>query len=804
MKKVHLICNAHLDPIWQWTWDEGISAVIATFKSAADLADEFDYVFCHGESLLYETVEKNAPDLFDKIKNLVQEGKWHVSGGWYLQPDCLMPSGETFARQIAVGQAYFQEKFGCAPTVATNYDSFGHSIGLVQIMAKNGYTGYLICRPRNNPFLEYPSKFFRWTSPDGSSVVVSQSASYCSALGTAADKIRAEVSRMGVGMLGAEENVQQTGEREDVDYVLWGVGNHGGGPSRKDLRDIAALKIEATELLHSTPEALFQDNLHVGGEVKQSLVTVNPGCYSSMARVKQGYRRTENLFYGTEKMLAAARLCGVDADVAPLKEAEKKLLLASFHDILPGTCVEEGEREGLSILSSCEQAMRDYRTQIFLRMTVGEERAKEGEYPVFVFNYLPYEAELPIEAEYSVANRHFDDTFSVSHVFDEDGVEIPCQTVKEASTLHLDWRKRVAFIGKLKPLGITRFTIKVTEEKVAEKAAPAADLETILADCPLLKAPIALESYADSADPWAMGAAEVEAVGRNPQTFVPMTEAQAQAFCAVENPLPPCRIIEDGAVYTRVENLYTLGNTNAVLQYTLYKDRPYIDVRTVVEFADKNTALRLKIALPEGFADGKTVGDGPYVWEEKPSGGEVTFQKWLGRRDPSGQVYAVINNGVYAGKAENGCLYLTLLRGAGHCFHPIGDKSLYPQDRYLPRIDNGRYTYDIRLFVGGMYEVNALAEAFNAQPYAVNVFPTGGGNLAKKSMCLTGNVLLGAAIPKADGSYIFRVYNPCESTEGFTLGVGEDSVAAEAAAREVVTVTYRNGVFTVLHDTMPS
>ena len=112
MKKLHLICNAHIDPIWQWTWDEGISAAIATFKSAADLAEEFDYVFCHGEALLYETIEKNAPDLFASIQKLVREGKWHISGGMYLQPDGLMPCGETFVRHIAVGKKYFQEKFG--------------------------------------------------------------------------------------------------------------------------------------------------------------------------------------------------------------------------------------------------------------------------------------------------------------------------------------------------------------------------------------------------------------------------------------------------------------------------------------------------------------------------------------------------------------------------------------------------------------------------------------------------------------------------------------------------------------------
>ena len=66
-KKVHLICNAHLDPIWQWDWQEGASAAISTFQAAANLAEEFDYVFCHNEVVLYQYIEQYAPQLFRKI-----------------------------------------------------------------------------------------------------------------------------------------------------------------------------------------------------------------------------------------------------------------------------------------------------------------------------------------------------------------------------------------------------------------------------------------------------------------------------------------------------------------------------------------------------------------------------------------------------------------------------------------------------------------------------------------------------------------------------------------------------------------
>ena len=139
MKELHLICNAHLDPVWQWDWNEGISAALATFYAAAQLAEEYDYIFCHNEAFLYECTEKYDPALFARIQTLVRQGKWHIMGGWYVQPDCNIPSGEGFIRQIESGLCYFSEKFGVRPTVAVNFDTFGHTQGLVQILRKCGY-----------------------------------------------------------------------------------------------------------------------------------------------------------------------------------------------------------------------------------------------------------------------------------------------------------------------------------------------------------------------------------------------------------------------------------------------------------------------------------------------------------------------------------------------------------------------------------------------------------------------------------------------------------------------------------------
>ncbi|MEI3152253.1 MAG: alpha-mannosidase, partial [Eubacteriales bacterium] len=140
MKNLHLICNAHIDPVWLWEIEEGVAETLSTYRVAADFCDDYDgFIFCHNEAMLYEWVEKNDPILFSRIVRLVKEGKWHIMSGWYLQPDCNIPCGESFVRQILAGRYYFLEKFGVEPRTAINFDAFGHSRGLVQIMKKSGY-----------------------------------------------------------------------------------------------------------------------------------------------------------------------------------------------------------------------------------------------------------------------------------------------------------------------------------------------------------------------------------------------------------------------------------------------------------------------------------------------------------------------------------------------------------------------------------------------------------------------------------------------------------------------------------------
>ena len=91
-KTVHLVCNAHLDPVWQWEWEEGAAEAISTFRTACEFCESYDtFVFNHNEAVLYQWIEEYDPELFKRIQRLVKKGKWHIAGGWFLQPDCNMP-----------------------------------------------------------------------------------------------------------------------------------------------------------------------------------------------------------------------------------------------------------------------------------------------------------------------------------------------------------------------------------------------------------------------------------------------------------------------------------------------------------------------------------------------------------------------------------------------------------------------------------------------------------------------------------------------------------------------------------------
>ena len=168
MKNYHLIANAHLDPVWQWRWQEGSMEAKATIRSALDRMNEFpEFRFVCSSASVYKWVEEFAPEMFEEVKQRINEGRFIIVGGWFVQPDCNMPSGEAFARQSLYSQRYFKENFGKTATVGYNVDSFGHCATLPKILKKSGMDSYIFMRP-SPAEKDLDSDVFTWISDDGS------------------------------------------------------------------------------------------------------------------------------------------------------------------------------------------------------------------------------------------------------------------------------------------------------------------------------------------------------------------------------------------------------------------------------------------------------------------------------------------------------------------------------------------------------------------------------------------------------------------------------------------------------------
>lgn len=765
MREVHLICNAHLDLMWLWEWEEGAAEALSTFRTAARLAEQFDdFVFNHNESLLYEWIEEFEPELFERIKKLIARGKWNVIGGWYMQPDCNLPCGEAFVRQIEEGNEYFKNKFGLSFETAVNFDSFGHSRGLVQIMNKAGYKNYLVCRPtRAN--LNVPDEFL-WEGFDGSEIYTRRHFElYNSPLGKAAEKIRNLI----------EEH------DDDPLCILWGVGNHGGGPSEKDLKDIAALQkemlLKGVKIIHSTPDAYFKATKAKNknpAKVDYSLRPSNTGCYTSQILVKHGYRRLENEYFSTEKMCAAATLAGrMSYPEKELSEARKDMLFVQFHDVLPGTAIKAAEETGLNMISHGLKILSELKLKAFFALSHGINYTACGNYPVLAFNPHPYETEVTVTCEFNLADQNWEDNFTVMDVFTEDGKELPSQIEKESSNLNLDWRKKVVFNAKLKPMQTALFECKPRKVDSVNRPALVGDYrfedsflatvneKTGLVDisekgADYIKNAFSLSVFSDTEDPWAMRDFQDKRLGDKLGDFTLLSEEESTEFSGVKFSLPPVRLIESGAVRDVVEAVYGYRDSKAMVRYTFYKNKNASDIFIRTYFYEKDKCL--KLALPLAFG-GELVGSQSYGEEKlRTDGGESVFGSWCGMRGEDRNLY-VLNKGNYAASYENGTLYLTLLRTPAYTGHPINDREILFQDRYTERIDTGVRVFEFSLRFG-KEDINAEREAalYSEKPFTLSFFPLYKGDKRESALVAEGGEV--TAFYKRGDEYVVRVYNP--------------------------------------------
>jgi alpha-mannosidase len=329
MKKYtgHLVGHAHIDLQWLWEWQEGIVASRDTFNQAVKFMDEFPgFTFSQSSSVIYQAVEEAYPDIFKKVQEKVKSGQWEIVGGRVCEGDTNMISPESHARQFLYGQSYFKEKFGKTASVGWEPDTFGHTVQMPQILKLGGCKYYYFCRGGKGKPL------FWWQGLDESRVLAFDEPA-------SGSWYNSDISyKQFQEMLDFEKN---TGSKDAL--MVYGVGNHGGGPTREMIQEAVKMmaKDDLPGLKFSTATQFFTKlstyDLSKIPVIEDELNPVFDGCYTTHSEVKQLNRQAENATATAESVSVLANQFGFNYPAAQFRKSWEDICFNHHHDTLPGS-----------------------------------------------------------------------------------------------------------------------------------------------------------------------------------------------------------------------------------------------------------------------------------------------------------------------------------------------------------------------------------------------------------------------------------------------------------------------------------
>lgn len=325
--RVLLAAHAHIDMNWMWGYQETASVTLDTFRTMLDLMREYpEFTFSQSQASVYRIVERYDPAMLDEIRARVKEGRWELTASTWVETDKNMPDGESLSRHILLTKRYLKGLFGIDPRelkIDFEPDTFGHNANVPEICSAGGVSYYYHCRGYDG----YP--IYRWRAASGAELLCYREPKWYNADVT-------PESFLHLPSFCAENGI-------DTALFVYGVGDHGGGPTRRDIERL--LDMRTWPLMPALEFGTFRrffDSLNERRErfpvVEGELNFVFTGCYSTQSRIKAANRIAEARMNETEALLAMdSALAGNAHPTSMLRDAWESLLFNHFHDIIPGS-----------------------------------------------------------------------------------------------------------------------------------------------------------------------------------------------------------------------------------------------------------------------------------------------------------------------------------------------------------------------------------------------------------------------------------------------------------------------------------
>jgi alpha-mannosidase len=772
--RINLVGNAHIDIAWLWRMAETMALTKNTYETViANMAEYPELTYAQSQAVTYDWIEKKHPDLFKAIQEKVRSGRWEIVGGMWVEPDCNLIAGESWARQLLYGKSYFREKFGVDVRIGWNPDSFGYNWNMPQLYKQGGIDTFITQKLWWNDTTVFPHFLFNWQGVDGSTILT-----YMPPLSYASQLKLAEVAN------GVSKYEATTGLKESL--ILYGLGDHGGGPNREILdrvRGYGRLAL-APKFVHTTPSPFLQqkrkEKLDLPLWQDELYLEYHQGTFTTQGAIKKNNRRTEAMLATTEKLAAIAYMLGNEYPKEQLEKCWKSALTLQFHDILPGSSITPVYRDALETYKGVQKELRLLENRALEHIGGMVMQEDPLSLPLVVFNTLSW------LRDDIVTFRHAVPAGFTLRLLDESRQEVPC----EVGQTEDDGLAEISFIARnVPPLGYRSYAITT--------APPAPAGQKTMSDGVLENAALKLEIDLQSGN---LKSIFDKRLGRELVT----AGEQANKLWVYEdrpedwdawnigytgrgwelNKADKVELVSSGPVKTvyRVdksflgfskEREYPSENfpSSFFKQYiTLYNGLDRVDIRTEADWWEDH--LSLKACFPVAVETDKAFYEIPFaaigrttrsatLWEKARY--EVPALRWADLTDEKGGL-ALLNDGKYGHDIHDGVMKLSLLRSP-----------TWPD----PMADRGRheFTYSLYPHAGAWHESQVVhrGQELN-QPLLARVLdrrlpgnrPLPG---AQSFFAMKGDGVIIDAIKLAeDGSgLVFRLYEALGRAERATL-----------------------------------
>ncbi|MFW5980717.1 MAG: alpha-mannosidase, partial [Halanaerobiaceae bacterium] len=636
---------------------------------------------------------------------------WEIVGGWWVEPDCNIPGGESYVRHALYSQRYFKDKFGKKAVVGFNADSFGHNGMLPQILKKSGLDYYIFMRPMPGE-KGLPGRLFQWEADDGSQVL--------------AFRIPYEYNTWGQDV---ENYVRRCSKELKEPYTelmfFYGVGNHGGGPTRENIKSIKKLneeKNDLPDLKFNTPEKFFEkiekEELPLP-VVHDDLQHHSSGCYSAHSGIKKWNREAENRLIKSEKFSVLADKITGQTYAEDFTRAWKNVLFNQFHDIMAGTSLKSAYEDARNMhgeaMSIADRNMNYALQSISWNIDIEE---RKGMKPIVVFNPHSWNSKVNLEIE---AGKIDED----SRLIDEKGREIPLQLVQSEATA---WgRKRITFTADLPPLGYKVYKLlpEVASQEYREVKATDYYMENQKYRLEFNPDNGFIKSLYDKEKDFEVFAGEAAipvVINDESDTWshdVFKFDDEIDQFQVVG-----VKLVEKGPVKSVIRIISQYNNSQLIQDFTMYSELDKIDVSVKVNWQEQLKMLKLR--FPVNLYSGKTTYEIPYGYKEREANGEEEpGQSWLdisGIRRDENEVYglSLLNDAKYSYDVLNNTMSLTLLRSPAYAHHNPAELET---DKNYSYIDQGiqEFNYTLLPHEGSREDSDTVQKALelNQKPVVI-------------------------------------------------------------------------------------